>query len=310
VKLKFALPVAAVCLLAVLLLAGLGVAYTWSGQATGHFQAQAGTWSTPTPPATPPECAGMTFDHVITSISGDDKIEGTSGADLIFGLGGNDKIHGGDGDDCIVGGDGNDKLNGGRGNDVILGGPGNDMILGGPGDDTIDGGPGNDKCKGDSGTNTIAHCERPPGPTGLTAYFHHSVPTVDLTWQAVADSVYYNIYRGTASGGPYQGIGSSRSASYQDVNIVEGITYYYVVTAVDADEFESGPSNEAQVVTLLAAPVPPATPEPTPTPAPEPTPIPEPTTTPEPTPTPTPEPTPSPEPTPTPEVTPAPPPGP
>lgn len=43
-KLKFALTAAAVCLLAVLLLAGLGVAYTWNGQATGTFQAQVGVW--------------------------------------------------------------------------------------------------------------------------------------------------------------------------------------------------------------------------------------------------------------------------
>lgn len=313
-KPKFALPVAAVCLLAVLLLAGLGVAYTWSGQATGHFQAQAGTWSTPTPPATPPECAGMEFDNTITGTSGDDRITGTSGRDLIFGLGGNDKIKGLGGNDCLDGGEGDDKIKGGHGDDVI------------------DGGPGSDKCKGGSGTNTITNCERPPGPRCLTAHFHHSVPTVNLTWQAVADSVYYNIYRGTTSGGPYEGIGSSRSPSYQDVNIVEGVTYYYVATAVDGDEFESGPSNEAQVVTLLAAPMPPATPEltpapgstatpeptgtptleptpspePTPMPTPEPTPAPESAPTPEPTPTPTPEPTPAPEPTATPEVTPGP----
>ena len=104
----------------------------------------------------------------------------------------------------------------------------------------------------------------------------------------------------TAGGGPYEGAGSAPTPSYQDANIVEGETYYYVVTAVDADEFERGPSNEAEVMTQAET----ATPNPSGTPTPTPTPTPDPTPTPEPTPTPTPEPTPTPDLTSTPETTP------
>ncbi|MCH8051153.1 MAG: hypothetical protein IIC86_03955, partial [Chloroflexi bacterium] len=227
---------------------------------------------------------------------GDDDLQGGGGDgnDVILGGPDNDKIHGGDGNDHLYGGDGDDEIKGGDGDDVIDGGPGDDEIKGGDGDDVIDGGPGSDECNGGAGANTITNCEPPPGPTGLTALFHHSLPTVDLTWQLVADAAYYNVYQGIASGGPYEGIGSSRSPSFADTAIAEDATYYYVVTTVDADGFESGSSNEAQVVTLLAAPMPPAGPEATSTPTPWPT------ATPNPTPTPTPEPAPTPEPTPTP----------
>ena len=125
----------------------------------------------------PAECAGMTFDNVITGTAGPDTIGGGNGADLIFGLGGNDKIDGGNGPDCIVGGEGDDELKGGNGDDVILGGDGNDKlqasdgndrlfggagddeIKGGDGDDIIDGGPGVDECEGGDGANIITNCE-------------------------------------------------------------------------------------------------------------------------------------------------------
>ncbi len=126
----------------------------------------------------PPECAGMTFDNVITGTAGNDEIT-VSGSthDLIFGLGGNDKIDGGNGPDCIVGGEGDDELKGGNGDDVILGGPGNDEIEGGngndrlyggdgddeiegeKGNDAIDGGPGRDDCEGGQGNDTTSNCE-------------------------------------------------------------------------------------------------------------------------------------------------------
>jgi fibronectin type 3 domain-containing protein len=37
------------------------------------------------------------------------------------------------------------------------------------------------------------------------------------------------------------------STSYTDNNVNAGATYYYVVTAVNADDQESGPSNEVKV---------------------------------------------------------------
>jgi Abnormal spindle-like microcephaly-assoc'd, ASPM-SPD-2-Hydin len=73
---------------------------------------------------------------------------------------------------------------------------------------------------------------------------------VDLTWDASNSAVGYNIYRGSVSGGPYSKINSSLDGTlaYTDSDVSAGQTLYYVVTAVDADQFESGYSNEAKVV--------------------------------------------------------------
>src|SRR5208282_869658 len=60
--------------------------------------------------------------------------------------------------------------------------------------------------------------------------------TVDLTWNASADAVGYNIYRGTVTGGPYAMINTSLDGTnaYSDNTVASGQTYYYVTTAVDA----------------------------------------------------------------------------
>ena len=81
----------------------------------------------------PSQCAGMTFDNIIT---GSGSINGSSRNDLIYGGPGNDNIRGGMGDDCIIGGGGNDTLRGQNGDDVLIGGSGFDIIEGGPGYDT------------------------------------------------------------------------------------------------------------------------------------------------------------------------------
>jgi hypothetical protein len=74
--------------------------------------------------------------------------------------------------------------------------------------------------------------------------------TVDLSWNASASAVGYNIYRGTVSGGPYAIINSSLDATttYTDSTVVSGQTYYYVTTAVNSDSQESGYSNQAQAI--------------------------------------------------------------
>jgi fibronectin type 3 domain-containing protein len=74
--------------------------------------------------------------------------------------------------------------------------------------------------------------------------------TVDLSWTAASGAVDYNIYRGTVSGGPYSMINSSpdSATTYTDSTVTSGLTYYYVVTAVNSDAQESGYSNQAQAV--------------------------------------------------------------
>jgi fibronectin type 3 domain-containing protein len=59
----------------------------------------------------------------------------------------------------------------------------------------------------------------------------------------------YDVFRGTANGGPYQMIDTlDASTTYTDGTVVSGTTYYYVVTAVNAEGQQSPYSNVAQAV--------------------------------------------------------------
>jgi hypothetical protein len=80
-----------------------------------------------------------------------------------------------------------------------------------------------------------------------------SIPhSVTLNWVASTSSnvTGSNIYRATTSGGPYTKISSSpgNATSYVDSVVQSGLTYYYVVTAVDSSGNESAYSNQAQAV--------------------------------------------------------------
>lgn len=77
-----------------------------------------------------------------------------------------------------------------------------------------------------------------------TGVLQHSV---DVSWTASTSTnvVSYNIYRGTISGGPYTLIGSASTTTFTDGNALSGLTYFYVVTAVDNNGIESVFSSEA-----------------------------------------------------------------
>jgi hypothetical protein len=75
--------------------------------------------------------------------------------------------------------------------------------------------------------------------------------SVNLLWNPSSSSVSgYNIYRGTASGGPYLKLTSAPTSSlaFTDTSVQSGMTYYYVATAVDLNNTESGYSNLATAV--------------------------------------------------------------
>jgi PKD repeat protein len=79
------------------------------------------------------------------------------------------------------------------------------------------------------------------------------VDAVLLSWNASESKTVtgYNVYRSLVSGTNYTRINSSPIAElgYTDQAIVNGQTYYYVVTAVDAVEDESSHSDEIQMMT-------------------------------------------------------------
>lgn len=74
---------------------------------------------------------------------------------------------------------------------------------------------------------------------------------VSLSWKAAGGNpVGYNLFRGTVSGGPYAMINTALEASsnYTDNTVVAGTTYYYVVSAVNAQGEESAYSNIVKAV--------------------------------------------------------------
>jgi hypothetical protein len=105
---------------------------------------------------------------------------------------------------------------------------------------------------GGSGTNgTTGGGDPPPAPTGLTATA--GTGQVSLTWTASTGATSYNVKRGSATGGPYTSVAAISTASYTDSTVTGGATYYYVVTASNANG-ASGNSNEVSATPNLGAP--------------------------------------------------------
>jgi subtilisin family serine protease len=93
----------------------------------------------------------------------------------------------------------------------------------------------------------------PGAPTQLTAIGFDS--QINLTWTAPAGATSYKVKRSTTNGGPYSVIASGvPSPSYVDTDVINGITYYYVVSAVNAVG-ESGNSLQASATPVGSVPV-------------------------------------------------------
>ncbi|MGO8672242.1 MAG: choice-of-anchor tandem repeat GloVer-containing protein [Capsulimonadaceae bacterium] len=91
----------------------------------------------------------------------------------------------------------------------------------------------------------------PLAPAGLVAA--SDVAQVLLTWTASAGATGYDVYRGTAVGAETEIVNNVTAATYPDTGLANGVTYYYYVTAENANG-ASAQSNTAS-----------ATPEPLPT---------------------------------------------
>jgi thermitase len=75
-------------------------------------------------------------------------------------------------------------------------------------------------------------CAGPAAPTGLTAIAGDA--RVSLTWNAVSGATSYRVKRAGVSGGPYTTIATGLSTtSYTDTPLINGATYFYVVSAVN-----------------------------------------------------------------------------
>jgi len=95
----------------------------------------------------------------------------------------------------------------------------------------------------------------PSPPTGLTASAGDS--QVQLAWSASGGATSYKVKRSTTNGGPYATIASGvATTSYLDSGLTNGLTYYYVVSAVNSVG-ESANSAEVSATPILAVPLPP-----------------------------------------------------
>ncbi|MEK3913484.1 cohesin domain-containing protein [Paenibacillus sp. FSL H7-0331] len=98
----------------------------------------------------------------------------------------------------------------------------------------------------------------PATPINLTGQAGNS--QVSLSWSISAMATGYNIKRSTTNGGPYTTISSSTAtATYSDISVVNGTTYYYVVSAINAAG-ESANSNQVAVTPQAPLPAAPTTP--------------------------------------------------
>lgn len=92
----------------------------------------------------------------------------------------------------------------------------------------------------------------PDAPLNLVATAGNA--SVALTWSASATATNYNVKRSTTNGGAYTIIASVAATSHTDTQVTNGVTYFYVVSASNANG-ES--TNSAQVsATPIASPPP------------------------------------------------------
>jgi hypothetical protein len=95
----------------------------------------------------------------------------------------------------------------------------------------------------------------PAAPTGLTATPYSG--SVILNWadNSEDDLAGYSIFRSTTSGSYGAAMATDLSSSdYTDTNVVNGTTYYYVVTATDTNSNDSAQSSEVSATPLSSLP--------------------------------------------------------
>ncbi|MFN8595929.1 MAG: alpha-amylase family glycosyl hydrolase [Anaerolineae bacterium] len=102
--------------------------------------------------------------------------------------------------------------------------------------------------------NASSDTTAPSVPTGLNI-IASSPAGIQLTWDAIAGdpTLYgYEVLRSATAGGPYtvQALVAGTN-SYNDTNVVENTTYYYVVRAVDLSFNRSGNSAEVSATATL-----------------------------------------------------------
>lgn len=99
-------------------------------------------------------------------------------------------------------------------------------------------------------------------PVGVSASASAGTTNASLSWSvstatSTAASIHasnpYKVYRGTSSGGE-SFLANATTNSYSDTSTTGNTTYYYWITNLDTNDFESASSTEVSVLTLPGAP--------------------------------------------------------
>lgn len=85
----------------------------------------------------------------------------------------------------------------------------------------------------------------PSAPTALSGVAENGEAA--LTWAAAASATSYNVKRATTNTGPYVVIANTSTTDFTDIGITNGITYHYVVSALNPAG-ESGDSDSTALV--------------------------------------------------------------
>ena len=95
----------------------------------------------------------------------------------------------------------------------------------------------------------VSNASKSPTSQSLSGTGQAQSHFVGLSWNPSGAAVSYNVYRKLSTSQNYTQIDSGDGeASYADNNVVSGETYDYAVTAVNAENQESGYSKIAQAV--------------------------------------------------------------
>jgi hypothetical protein len=75
-----------------------------------------------------------------------------------------------------------------------------------------------------------------------------------LSWNPAAGASSYNVKRATVNGGPYTLVATNLTTTYTNTGLSNGITYYYVVSAVNISG-EGTTSSQVRVTSSSTVPV-------------------------------------------------------
>ena len=113
--------------------------------------------------------------------------------------------------------------------------------------DVRPGGASPDAGADESGSRTSCSDVPPSAPTGLSGVAGDGEAQLDWDDNPEPGVVRYRVHRAPTSGGPYAPRAFATASEHVDAGLTNGLTYYYVVTALTQDGKESPFSDEVQV---------------------------------------------------------------